>query len=324
MVDETTAAMETVGMDRKKQRMRSMVRFIKDIQDIRIQLGNRLVASWMIRNGQQPGQKQDKLTPKAKEALEKLRLAYTRITDGIAEGGFEPKTFDKDIPDFQEFELVGGYFSMLNTENKLLKRTEEFLDEFPIWTEFLSKVKGIGPALAGVIISELDPYKAQYPSSFHKYAGYDVVLVEKDGEIVGEGRSRRKEHLEESEYTDKNGEVKTKLGITFNPFLKTKLYVLATSFIKQKGRSPYADIYLGYKNRLECAGKGKSRGHRHAMAMRYVIKRFLIDLHMTWRKLEGLPVSEEYAVAKLGIVHSRALTSQTTKETRYPGASQTG
>ena len=32
----------------------------------------------------------------------------------------------------------------------------------------------------------------------------------------------------------------------------------------------------------------------------------MCDLYVAWRGLEGLPVSEEYSVAKLGIKHKRA------------------
>ena len=34
-----------------------------------------------------------------------------------------------------------------------------------------------------------------------------------------------------------------------------------------------------------------------------MVKRFLVDLYINWRTLEGLPVVEEYAVAKLGMTH---------------------
>jgi hypothetical protein len=82
---------------------------------------------------------------------------------------------------------------------------------------------------------------------------------------------------------------------------------LATSFVRA-GDNPYREIYDNYKNRLENNPKHeeKSKGHRHNMALRYMIKRFLVDLHKTWRALEGLSVSEEYSVAKLGIKHKVA------------------
>ncbi len=171
--------------------------------------------------------------------------------------------------------------------------------------------------MAGVIISEIDISKAKYPSSLWAYAGLDVGSD-------GQGRSRRKEHLVDRTYINKAGNEATRVGITFNPFLKTKLMgVLASSFLRVKD-SPYADIYRAYKHRLEnhpkygiandaarvAEVKEKDdhkyapKGHRHNMALRYMVKRFLVDLYNNWRRLEGLPVAPEYSEGKLGMKHS--------------------
>jgi hypothetical protein len=173
------------------------------------------------------------------------------------------------------------------------------------------------------------------------------------------GRSRKKEHLREIEYTDKNGEPAKRVGITFNPFVKTKLVgVLGPLFIKSvrwrdaedeewtstpesrrrikmyedrgevkqviEHESPYRAIYYDYKNRLEnhsiygIANDGvkdadkkliTSKARRHAMAVRYMVKRFLVDLYKEWRKLEGLPLSAEYSEEKLGIEHGAGLAA---------------
>ena len=123
------------------------------------------------------------------------------------------------------------------------------------------------------------------------------------------------------------------MSITFNPWLKTKLMgVLAASFlktsryytaeqqvamdkmtkaqrkkIKPEGpyKSPYTQMYHDYKHRLESnpAHDEKSKGHRNNMALRYMIKMFLTDLHREWRALEGLPASEPYSLAKLHMSH---------------------
>lgn len=85
------------------------------------------------------------------------------------------------------------------------------------------------------------------------------------------------------------------------------------------GDSPYAKIYMDTKHRLTHSQKPCPRvkkladgqevhltwsetsdAHRHRAAARYMIKMFLADLWLAWRKLEGLPVTETYAVAKLG------------------------
>ena len=191
------------------------------------------------------------------------------------------------------------------------------LSVYPVVTEFLSGVCGCGPAMSGVIVSEIDITKSKYASSLWKLAGLDVASD-------GRGRSRRKEHLVKATYTNADGEEAERDSITFNPFLKTKLMgVLAASFIKiGEARSPYAKIYRDYKHRLENHAvhgiandavriaefkeKGQRyapKGHRHNMAMRYMIKQFLVDLYKAWRTLEGLEVFAPYQEAKLGHVH---------------------
>ena len=168
---------------------------------------------------------------------------------------------------------MSEYIELEVMEASHFKRLKSILKGYPLWTEFLEGVKGIGPAMGGVILSEIDISQAQYPSSLWKYAGLDVA---KDGR----GRSRKKEHLVEKGYTDADGKPCTTVGITFNPFLKTKLMgVLGGSFLKAK--SPYTEVYYGYRTRLENhpEHQEKTKGHRHNMAMRYMIKRLLADLH---------------------------------------------
>jgi Intein splicing domain/LAGLIDADG-like domain len=121
----------------------------------------------------------------------------------------------------------------------------------------------------------------------------------------GKGRSMRKEHLVTRTYLNKDKEEKEKQSITFNPFLKSKLLgVLGPSLLRAKN-DYYTEVYQGYKHRLESQEKYQedSKGHRHNMALRYVVKRFLADLYEAWRPLEGLPVHNPYAEAKLGIKH---------------------
>jgi hypothetical protein len=50
---------------------------------------------------------------------------------------------------------------------------------------------------------------------------------------------------------------------------------------------------------------GTTKGHRHNMAIRYMVKEFLADLWTIWRTLEGLETKPRYAEAKLGIIHSK-------------------
>jgi hypothetical protein len=281
-----------------------MVRGAYDIQKLRIQMGNRIVANWKAKLGQAPGATEGTLDAVEKSLLDNLRESYKKLADGVATLPRQ-STFKGDelISTYTELVLIDQYIGLEKQEATQFSRLGTVLKDFPIYNEFLVNVYGVGPAMAGVILSEINIHAAQYPSSLWMYAGLDVA-----GD--GRGRSRRKEHLVESTYIDADGVEQKKNGISFNPFLKTKLVgVLGSSFIKQSAtKCQYRKIYDDYKHRLENspAHADKSKGHRHNMAVRYAVKRFLADLYVAWRKLESLPVANEYSVDKLGIVHHEA------------------
>ena len=282
-----------------KAKLRTMVRGAYDLQKLRIQMGNRIAGNFKAKLGQDPGSSEDELEINAKLILANLRQRYKRITDGLTQLPSMQRFKGDDVIDsYTELCLVAQYVELLSAEERQFRRLKNVLQEFSIYTDFLEGVKGIGPAMAGVIISEIDISKARHPSSLWKYAGLDVAED-------GHGRSKRKEHLVDVDYTNKDGEAATKKGITFNPFLKTKLIgVLGSSFLRQ-GSPGYREIYDDYKHRLQnhWKHKDKSLGHRHNMAIRYMIKMFLIDLHGVWRQLEGFPASAPYDEAKLGLQH---------------------
>ena len=48
---------------------------------------------------------------------------------------------------------------------------------------------------------------------------------------------------------------------------------------------------------------GKSDGHRHNAARRYMVKMFLLEMWKKWRELEGLPAVPPYAEVYLGLEH---------------------
>jgi hypothetical protein len=154
----------------------------------------------------------------------------------------------------------------------------------------------------------------QYTSLHMRHSGEGFQVVA-EYELSGDGlgRSRRKDHLILVDYTDKEGNKKKRWSITFNPFLKTKLVaVLGPSFLKKKNER-YCDIYYNYHHRLEqhatYGGTAKGqKGRRYRMSLRYMIKRFLADLYVEWRTMEGLPVEPPYQEAKLGHVHQEVET----------------
>lgn len=293
----------------KQTNIRILIHGLYAAQKLRIATGNRIVANFKVKLGQAPSEKEETLDAAGKKLLKDLRATYKLITDGVIGALPTQRKFKGTelINSYIELMLVDQYMTLEQAEETQFLRLKIVLEDYPIYTQFLEGVAGVGPAMAGVILSEIDIHKAEYPSSLWKYAGLDVAAD-------GRGRSRKAEHLVKVNYKDSEGKDKERNSITFNPFLKTKLIgVLGPSLVKQvakegKEASPYRVTYDNYKHRLQNmpAHSEKSDGHINNMAIRYMVKRFLVDLYVAWRALEGLPVADEYSVAKLGMVHKVA------------------
>lgn len=291
-----------------KQQCHSAATSCYDIQKLRIQTGNRLVSNFKTKLGIDttiPEENQYVDNKIALKLLADLRSEYELLSDATLTKKAKKAVLGKNLyinTDIEET-LVESYIRLHDTELAIMKTMANVVAKSRIYQSFLSKVKGCGPVTSCIILAYLDPYKARYPASFHKYAGLDVAED-------GKARSLRNEHLVLTEYVNRDGELDTKLSVTYRPFLKSKLLDgLGKSFIKTK--SPYAQVYYDYKNRLEnhLNHKDKLPIVRHKMAVRYMVKRFLIDLHKEWRAVEGLEVTKEYAEAKLGydISHHKKL-----------------
>jgi len=292
----------------KNEFIRCACRSFYDLQKLRIQSGNRITAAFRIKLGLESSEAEEN-NEEASELLKELRSEFKRITDGVKRITRNIKIDSPLITSMSELSLIEAYERQLEAEAIHEKAILSELRSERIWKEFLLDVRGVGPLMGGVILSEIDITKCNSISALWAYCGLDVVVTtdEKTGEIKEEGRSKKAHHLKPKTYTDREGEVKETVGITFNPFLKTKMIgVLGTSFLRSGGS--YKDIYDGYKNRLQNhpKHKDKTKLHKHNMAVRYMIKEFLADLWTKWREIEGLPVRSRYAEEKLGIVHSKA------------------
>lgn len=306
-----------------RQLIRTYVRSAYQQQQLRIQMGNRIVANFKVKLGQQPSKSEDEIDEEGKEILDNLRKDYKKITDGLKTFPTQAKFKAEGLlTSYTETCLLSQYIEMEKGEERQFNRLGQVLLDYPIYTEFLEKIKGIGPAMAGVIISEFDIYKAKYSSSLEMYIGLDVV---KDDAGNGYGRSNRGEHLVKRAYKDKDGNDKERNSVTFNPWLRTKLLgVLSGSFLRA-GNEKYVQVYKDAKHRYENHEKYgthndnkpdvernakygykftiTNKTRRHRMAIRKMIKAFLIDLYVAWKTIEGLEVHRPYAEAKLGMKH---------------------
>lgn len=284
-------------MHTDRNTIRAMVRGAYDLQKLRIETGNRLVANFRAKLGLDENPEDTE----GKKTIDALLVRYETITAGVVEVTRRRKyEYDGVISSYAELCLVSQYVDLIAREKRSFRDIEAALSGIPVYEQFLKNVPGCGPAMSGVIISELDPHAAKYPSSFWAYAGLDVAPD-------GRGRSSKSEHLIDVEYVATDGTTKIRKSLTHNRWLKTKLLaVLGPSFLRA-GKGEFRDAYYNYKHRLENhpAHTEKTPLHRHNMAIRYSVKLFLQMLHAKWRELEGLPVSAPYSEAKLGLTHGR-------------------
>ena len=309
--------------------IKAIVKGSYDIQMLRLAAGQRLVQQFKKKLGIDATKKEDdeEQDKEAQKLMNELRAAYKKITDGVKRELPSCKAFKAEglISDYAELCLLHSYMMLEKQEEGQFARLGTLLKGEPIWEQFFDGVKGCGPAMAGALMAVIDISKARHPSSVHQYCGYGVGPD-------GRGMGRHSEHLVEREYVDMDDVVRTKKGLVYNPWIRTKLFVLAGCMLKC-GSEPYAQIYRDRKHRTETDpnwaedvkraqweafmaktpkklgkdGKPLKRGtgkyahklHVHNHCVRIMIKQFLTDMYVVWRTIEGLPVSLPYSEAKL-------------------------
>lgn len=258
-----------------------------------------------------------RLLARAREDFQAMRKTMDnrigRKSDGndqnIAERSFRPD-------DLFAFAEVAD--SARKEEAGIERRLKKILKRFPIYNEFLSDVKGVGPIAAAHIIGNIDIHKATTVSKIWQYCGLNPSMVR------GKKRKDRKDGGFDLIVTDtmvRGDKMTAGFVAPFNKQLRCALCgVLADGFIK--AQAPYAlDYYYPYKERLENSAKPVSeirkagakaedipwseakKAHRDRAAKRYMIKMFLRDLYEAWRALEGLPVRPPYQEEYLGHKH---------------------
>ena len=326
--------------------MKVAVRSLYDAQKLRIEMSNRLCAqirgafigyepretgpdrkAWLKRRSEFNtgfGEWAD-TTPELPHEKTELLLEYLKAHEAGA-------TWGGVITIEWYARLLQRWNSLLTVEKEILSDVKLMVKDWDI-ADWLNDAKGCGPAMSGVILSEIqDPAKFDTVSKLWAYCGLHVI----------DGRAARRKRGEKANW---------------NGFLKTKLVgVLGPSFLKCN--SPYrTDYYDPYKNRLlnrSCSmtpedhnkrfsreglddhgtpagqmssdnqdnaashesgdaqsstapqkllANGCTLGHMHNKATRYMVKMFLRDLYVEWRALRGLETRPPYAEEYLEKVH---------------------
>ena len=242
--------------NKQKNEIRTLLKSIEDFQSIRIKTDNRLK------------KKADGSDQKGAEKA--LGITTDALLTNV--------DMSQDIRELEE------------KYNKELERIVKQTDE---WKLFLKDIKGVGPKVAAVLISEIDPYKAETVSKIWQYAGLNAGMVlgkTKDG-VTGDmirGDKPTAGYL-----------------LPYNRFLKSFLLgVLGEAFLR--GKNPkYTKIYYDSKNYYSTRPdwKGQSNKHIHRASIRKMIKIFLQDYYVFIRGSYGLEVRVPYSEEKMGIKH---------------------
>ena len=339
--------------------MSFLVQSLYQIQKLRIGLGNRIYAHCSVNLGIKPGEKKDDQKEAAK-LMKQLEAEYKDITTALADSilsedlreQLRKKKIDVDSLSFNtkdakkinqaidrnaslikhfdnnlirndaEFQMARMWSQLRMIESGISDELGNIIGKFDMWNSFLVGVAGIGPTLASCLISTINMKKCYTVQSLWKYCGLDVV-INANGE--GEGRSKKAEHMEKRQYIDKEGKLKERMSLTYNPWIKTKLMgTISGMFMKlnKEYRSIYDDIKLRLNEserpnimRPKISNgqpvKDKKTGEVimvqaypkariNMMSQRYMVKMFLLDYWVHGRILLGEPLDVPYAQDKLG------------------------
>jgi len=234
--------------------------------------------------------------------LQRRRIAIGNQL-GVKKDGSAKKGTPKRDPGMLTY-LMSYSEELIAHEKDIEKIIAQEIKDVPLWKLFLENVKGVGPIMAGVILTEFDINKPR-PSHFCSFAG------------LAPGKDRK----EKGKKCPYNQFLRAKLcGVLGSSFLKCKSVPYSGYYYNRKMRLEQSDVEIEERLRVEDRKKKQYKGqstrivkwrdaypdHRHKAANRYMIKMFLIDLHIAWREIEGLEVSKPYAEEYLGRKHHAA------------------
>ena len=236
---------------------------------------------------------------------------YAQIATRI----LEEKEFSK-VPDGIK-DLVSYYRNLKTTEEGVARSIVPWVEKTDIYREYLKHIQGIGPILCANIVAMINPItEFPKPSMLVSYAGlsgshYDQECEEGHKFLSSAPKPFCPVNLTETDSDEikmcnakvvksalVNIPMKRKKGyhIFMNTRLKTTLYKIATSFEKQAAeKSQYRALYdqkkAIYSSRKELQDEKGAKGHVRMMTLRYIEKRFLVNLHVVWMRGLGYDVT---------------------------------
>jgi hypothetical protein len=196
-------------------------------------------------------------------------------------------------------------------KNRISRQIEKELVFWPVWTEWMKGIPGIGPFIAGNLIIlyyyRFMPVCKKCGSGIEKKEGtYYCKTCEKS--LKGDGLLSYKLDLKDfpkisawwsymGEANDENGKkIKMKKGVQCNwsPKGRALSYQVGESFVKFNGDHHYKAFYLKQKKKRERTHPEASKMYRHNMARRETSKLFLSHFWQVAREIDGKEITEPY------------------------------
>ena len=226
-------------------------------------------------------------------------------------------------------------------EDAALKDLEDHLDQVPYYRDMMfpqrkDKYRGLGVRMGSVIIASFDIDREDTVSKMWAFAGLApipavrckecsvVCTLIDDGNVHGLPSKEKYKHpkpqgckcrfvggvVDRDQVFDSGKQMRPVAGekLKYNRWLRTKLCGVLAPVLLKVG-SPFRKYYDFRKQKQISQKWGTSDAHRHADAMRYMIKMLLLEIHKEWRTYEGLSLRPSYAEEKLG--HKTSIPSVT-------------
>lgn len=235
---------------------------------------------------------------------------YAQLAQQMIKGKIEPID---EVAD-----LIETLHDIKAGERKIERKIVKELKEWKVWNEYLSKVKGCGSTIAATLISKIYPIsRFPKPSKLVAYCGvspvYFKLKCEKGHKVIttsprekcpvrvgnnGKPCDARILEVQKINRPVRKAEAKGYVFMICEE-LRPVLHQLAETFEKQGGY--YRWLYDRAKQYYTQRDGDKIPKWRIRLRTLAWLKRiFLHHLWEAWRRLEGLPITEPYPVAKLG------------------------
>jgi len=258
--------------------------------------------------------KELKLVCIAYEAIQKIRILTANKIDGTADAYHIPK---KRVAKLHELFDV----KLKEQEKSLIPLLNSYGSIHPVWVEWLSHVKGIGPVLWASMLSIIQDIN-RFPtiSKMYAYFGlssmyYKCECAEGHKHLMMHDPIDRKDlcnvlkddkgHKCNAKFTNVE-KVEHKAPhrtagyiVHWNPTAKTLAWKTANTLFMCGGKYK-TQIFDHYKEKIAASNKDMPKMHIHNRALRKLAKIFLSHLWTKWRELEGLPADKPYSVAYKG------------------------